>query len=63
MGLASKILDGKKPELREYILPAIVLSTLCIGGAILLVESNAPKEIYKSVKDIAYTVLSDPLSK
>lgn len=63
MGLASKVLDGKKPEFRDYILPAVVLSTLCVGGAMLLVESNTPKEIYKSVKDLTYAVLSDPLSK
>ena len=63
MGLASKVLDGKKTEFRDYILPAVVLSTLCIGGALLLVESNTPKEIYQSVKDLAYTVLSDPLSR
>ncbi|MBI4158644.1 hypothetical protein HY500_00095 [Candidatus Woesearchaeota archaeon] len=63
MGLASKILDGEKPEFRDYVLPAIVLSTLCIGGAILLVESNTPKEMYRSVKDITYALISDPLSR
>ena len=63
MGLASKVLTGEKTEFRDYVLPAVVLSTLCIGGAILLVESNAPKEIYRSVKDITYAFISDPLSR
>jgi len=63
MGLASKVLTGEKTEFRDYVLPVIVLSTLCVGGAYMLVESNAPKEIYKQVRDLAYAVLSDPLSK
>ncbi len=63
MGLVSKILDGEKPELRDYVLPAVVLSTVCIGGAMLLVESNATKEVYRSVKDITYFIMSDPFSR
>lgn len=63
MGLVSKMLEGEKPELRDYVLPAIVLSTMCIGGALILVESNAPREVYESVKDLAYYLMSDPVYK
>jgi len=67
MGLVSKILDGKEPELRDYILPAVVLSTICISGAVFLVESNTPKRVYESVyelfRDITYFLMSEPLTK
>src|SRR3989344_5192616 len=63
MGLVSKILNGKEPELRDYILPIAVVSVLCVSGAYMLVESDTPKKVYNSAIDLAYLVISDSLSR
>jgi len=63
MGLVSKILSEKEPELRDYIFSIAVVSALGVGGAYLLVESNIPKKVYNSAIDLAYLVISDYLSR